>query len=173
MTRIAQFAIPRHPLFFKSGRDASFPGRNSLDTELAQVVVKVLVHQLCPLARGEPAEERVRMCGAPTFLISKKTMPLLLGISSFRRFTFDFRPAPHPCAPIRAPQHPCAPERLCAKLKVRPAKCESRLGRAHRYPLEDFPRVWERQKKSPLVRSQCAVGRVSLYRGKVIIDLRR
>jgi len=49
------------------------------------------------------------------------------------------------------------------QVQVRPAKCESRLGRAHRYPLEDFPRVWERQKKSPLVLSQCAVGRVSLY----------
>ena len=31
------------------------------------------------------------------------------------------------------------------------------------YPLEDFPRAWERQKKSPLVLSQCAVARVSLY----------
>ena len=31
---------------------------------------------------------------------------------------------------------------------------------AHRYPLEDFPRVWERQKKSSFVLSQCAVGRV-------------
>jgi|HubBroStandDraft_1064217.scaffolds.fasta_scaffold261093_2 hypothetical protein len=31
------------------------------------------------------------------------------------------------------------------------------------YALEDFPRAWERQKKSPLVLSQCAVARVSLY----------
>jgi len=31
------------------------------------------------------------------------------------------------------------------------------------YPLEDFPRAWERQKESPLVLSQCAVARVSLY----------
>jgi hypothetical protein len=38
----------------------------SLDTELAQVVVEMLIHQLRPLVRRETAEKGVRMCGAPS-----------------------------------------------------------------------------------------------------------